>query len=213
MKSFRRTVTRAALAAAALAGLAGAQAASAAQLTISSLVPQSGFVGVTGPSNPLTDPTYDFAGQNYQQLTSLDSITLTLTVVDGDTDLGQFDFNNLTLALDGIDTGLLLNGFTAPQIVTLTLGPTAISNAQAILAALKADGQLVGSILDATPGDNMIGLPARLDTELSLVGTISDGGNGGPGPNPVPLPAAALVAPLGAACAARFARRFRRNPA
>ena len=192
---------------AALALVAGvADRASAAQLTIDSVVPQSGFLGTTGASNPLTGTPYDYTGQGYNNLTSIDSISITLTMSDGKTGVGELDRNNLTLGLDGFDTGIKLNDFMAGNIVTLTLsGP--IANASQILAALKADGQLVGSVLDATPGDSMIGLSARLDTELGITGTLAE--NGGGGQN-VPLPAAVLIAPLGATLAGTFARRMRK---
>jgi hypothetical protein len=190
---------------AALGVMACANSASAAQLTIDSVVPQSNFLGTTGASNPLTGTPYDFTGQGYNNLTSIDSIAITLTMSDGKTGVGELDRDNLTLGLDGFDTGIKLNDFMAGNIVTLTIsGP--IANASQILAALKADGQLVGSVLDATPGDSTIGLSARLDTELGITGTVADNGGG----QSVPLPAAVLIAPLGASLAGAFARRMRK---
>jgi hypothetical protein len=188
-----------------LAGSAGS--ASAAQLTISSLVPQSGYAGSDAALVPLTAiaQPYDFAAQGYANLTSIDSISVMLTVNNGMSGVGEVDENNLTLALDGIDTGIKLNGFLGNQLVTLTLSG-APNNGAAILAALQADGQLVGSIIDAAPGNNaFVGLTGVLDTALDITGTLSNGG----GPAPVPLPAAVLLAPLGAAGATRLARRMR----
>ena len=204
MKKFR---TIAALGVGALALAAGASTASAATLTVSATTAQSGFAGTTLPDTPLTDGAYDFAGQNFNQLISIDTISITLTVNDGDTGLGEIDHNNWHLALDGIDTGLVLNGFSANNIVTLTLNNP--NNSGALLAALQSDGMLVGSIIDAdTQTPNFIALPGLIDTTLDLTGTLRD--NGG-GPNPIPLPAAALVAPLAAGVAGAFARRFRKT--
>ena len=203
MKFSNRLFTAAGVAALGL--LAASEGASAAQINLDSVVPQSNFLGTTGASNPLTGAPYDFTGQGYGALTSIDSVSVTLTMSDGKTGVGELDRDNLTLGLDGFDTGIKLNDFMAGNIVTLTIsGP--IANAGQILAALKADGQLVGSVLDATPGDSAIGLSARLDTELGITGTVADNGGG----QSVPLPAAVLIAPLGAGLAGAFARRMRK---
>jgi hypothetical protein len=201
----------------ALALVAGG--ASAAPITINSTVNQSGygfgfdagsgqFTGLQGGgSYPLTGGTgYDFAGQDYASLTTIDQLTVTLTINDGDSDVDEFDFDNLTLALDGIDTGLKLNGFRNNAIVTLDIqGP---SNSAALLAALQADGKLVGTVLDVD-SDNVsqqapefIGFPADIQTTL-----VIDGEGGAPA---VPLPAAVLMAPLGASLAGAASRRLRR---
>ena len=203
MKKVRRQL--AALAVAALAIIAGAGTASAAQITISSLVPQSGFAEFTLANTPLTGASapYDFAGMEYASLTSIDSITVTLTVQDGDTAAAELDFDNWTLALDGIDTGLKLNGFPGNvQILTQTLTQDSPANASALLAALQSDGQLIGSIIDSDPGDNSITLPFVIDTSLDITGT-----DGGPGV--IPLPAAALMGPIGVGLVGMFSRRFR----
>jgi hypothetical protein len=191
-----------------------ASAASAAPITISSTVDQSGYVGDQNLAiYPLTNVAtpYDFTGQGYSAMTSITNLTVTLTMVDGDTGPGNFDENSLTLGLDGIDTGLKLNGFADSQIVSLDLsGNPALANL--LLAALQADGMLVGTVLDATPANapqgDIIGLPSTIQTTLQIDGTVRD--NGGGGGNPVPLPAAVLIAPLGAGIAGGFARRFRK---
>lgn len=192
-----------------LALMAGA--ASAAPIVISSTVDQSGFVGAQNLAvYPLTATAYDFTGQNYSAMTAITGLTVTLTINDGNTGVGEFDENSLTLGLDGIDTGLKLNGFTNNNILTLDLsGNPALAGV--LLAALQADGMLVGSILDSTPGnapvDDIIGLPRLIQTTLDINGTVRDSGGGG---QPVPLPAAVLLAPLGAGVAGAFARRFRK---
>jgi hypothetical protein len=195
-----------------LALVMGASSASAAPITISSTVDQSGFLGNQNAATyPLTGTPYDYTGQGYASLTSITGITVTLTVNDGNTGPGEFDENNLTLGLDGIDTGLKLNGFTANNIVSLDLSGNPALAAQ-LLSALQADGQLVGTIIDATPGNapagDFIGLPGLVQTTLDVTGDVR--GNNGGGGNPVPLPAAILLAPVGAGIAGGFARRFRK---
>jgi hypothetical protein len=188
----------------------------ASAATISSTVNQSGFgfgfdpvsgqfTGVQGGGTyPLTVPTgYDYAGQDYASLTSIDKLTITLTVNDGDSAQGEYDFNNLTLGLDGLNTGLVLNGFPNNSVLTLDIeGP---NNAAALLAALKADGRLVGTVIDAdadgqTPVQDFIGFPADIQTTL-----VIEGQGGGV----IPLPAAALMGPLGAGLVGWYSRRFR----
>jgi hypothetical protein len=132
---------------------------------------------------------------NYNGLSSIGSLTLSLTVKDGDTGAGQFDFNNLTIGLDGIDTGIKLNGFLGGANPLDSDGPIvaqdisgAPANASSILAALKADGMLkltvfdsdadtAGSAPGAIAGDK-IGFPANVDAVLQLrEGQIPDTGN------------------------------------
>jgi hypothetical protein len=191
--------------------------ASAAQVAISSTVGQSGFNDLQNqPSYPLTATPYNFTGQvnSFANITSIDSLTVTLEMNDGDTGAGNYDFNNLFLGLDGTNTGLALNGFLDGQIVTLTLNTLAPALQSQIIASL-ADGQLAGSVIDITPGNSTpvgdtIGFPRVVDTTLDLlVSGPNLGTTGGGGGNPVPLPAAVLVAPLGAGLAGIYARRFR----
>jgi len=201
MKKVSRKV--AALGIGAIAMIAGS--ASAAPITISSVVPQSGHTDFTLSATPLTDPAspYDFIGQDYASLTSIDSITVTLTVQDGDTAQSELDFDNWTLGLDGIDTGLKLNGFPGQAgILTQTLTQASPTNAAALLAALQSDGQLIGTIIDSDAGDNSISLPFRIDTSLDITGEVGV-------PNVIPLPAAALMGPLGAGLVGMVSRRFR----
>jgi len=184
--------------------------ASAAPIVISSTVDQSGYSDLQNqPVYPLTATHYDFTGQGYGSMTAINSLTVTLELNDGNTGAGEFDENKLTLGLDGIDTGIKLNGFLGGQIITLDVtGNPAL--AAALLSALQADGQLVGTIIDADPTNgpqgDLLGVPRLVTTTLEIDGTVRDNGGG----NPVPLPAAVLVAPLGAGIAGGFARRFRK---
>lgn len=185
--------------------------ASAAPIVLSSTVDQSGFLDLQNqPTYPLTATPYDFTGQGYGAMTAINSLTVTLELNDGNTGPGEFDENKLTLGLDGINTGIKLNGFNGGQIITLDVtGNPAL--AAALLSALQADGQLVGTILDADPANgpqgDLLGVPRLVTTTLEIDGTVRDQGGGG---TPVPLPAAVLLAPLGAGLAGGFARRFRK---
>jgi hypothetical protein len=190
-----------------------AGSASAAPIVLTSTVDQSGYLNNQNlPVYPLTATAYDYTGQNYAGVAAITGITVTLTMNDGDTAPGDFDENSLTLALDGIDTGLKLNGFANNAILSLDISGNSALAAQ-LLAALQADGKLVGSIFDATPGNapqgDVLGLPGTIQTTLDIAGVTRGDTNGGGG-NPVPLPAAILLAPFGAGVAGGFARRFRK---
>lgn len=111
-----------------------------------------------GPATITTAGGYDFTATMYMTLTNITSISVTLTVQDGNSEATQpdgFDYNHLRLALDGTDTGLLLNGFRGNALqdtLTFTGTPT---NAATILASLKADGKLVGTITTDNPNDTL----------------------------------------------------------
>src|SRR5258706_717289 len=175
---------------------------------------------------------------SYNNLASIGSLTLTVTINDGDTATGNFDFNDLTIGLDGFDTGIKLNGFSNGAIQTLDIAG-APNNSAAILAALKADGKLkftgfhndvdlAGSSPGAVSCDRIAfpGAGTIADAGLQLrEGTVPDTGNLVQVAAPesgasfaqvadvtaVPLPLAAYVAPLGAGLAGIYSRRFRRQ--
>lgn len=123
-----------------------------AQITITSTVDQSGLtVPQTGGSYPLTtsNAPYDFSSQqDYVSLDFIDSISVAMTVGEGDTARGNFDRDNLTLGLDGYNTGIVLNGFPNEQTQTLPFSGSP-TNSEDILVALQQDGQLVGSLIDS----------------------------------------------------------------
>lgn len=93
--------------------------------------------------------TFDFTGESYESLTSLETLSITMTFfnLDTNTDVG-FDRNNITLSLAGFDTGVALNGF-GNGTNTLTLSDL-VSNSSSILAALQTTGSLTAGLLDAT---------------------------------------------------------------
>jgi len=134
---------------------------------LASTVEQSGFSGVTGAQTPLTATPFTFPAQDVASCVSIQSISVTLTLDDGDTGAGDFDEGELTLGLDGIDTGIELDGFPNGSEETLTITGSP-NNAAAILVALKADNELDGSIFDASSGDNTVDIPASFDTTLEI---------------------------------------------
>lgn len=71
----------------------------------------------------------------------------------------------MVLGLDGIDTGINLDGFTPNPITTFT-SSGAPENASQILAALKADNDLEGTIIDRSPPN--IGLLDFTTTTLEI---------------------------------------------
>jgi hypothetical protein len=198
-------------AAAGIGALALMANSASAAVVLSSTVDQSGFSGLqNAASYPLTGTPFNFTGQGAGNLVTITGLTITLTVSDGDTSPADYDFGNLTLVLDGHNTGLALNGFLNNQIMGLDLsGNPAL--AALILADLKADNKLVGTVADATPGNSpqgdIIGFPFAIQTTLELTGDVRTNGGGG---NPVPVPAAVLLAPLGAGVAGAVSRRFRK---
>lgn len=164
---------------------------------------------------------FDFGGQPV--LDRVKTLQINLAIEDGDTATGDYDFNNLSLGLDGIDTGIKLNGFPSGTLPGgIPTSPTAapfyftgtVSDAvgQQILDAL-ADGQLVASIIDATPGiddkhptnpHNYVNLYSVFTSTLQICGCPSD---------PVPEPATLALWGLGLACGYAGHRRYRKQAA
>src|SRR3954453_4447808 len=73
---------------------------------------------------------YTFGQKLVKKIATIGKITIRGTIFDGDTGPGDFGENNLTLALDGIDTGIKLNGFRSDETDTRTnAGPPINQNA------------------------------------------------------------------------------------
>jgi hypothetical protein len=148
-----------------------------AAVTVTSTERQSGQYGVLKPVLNITQTPWDFSDTDYTKLATIDTIAVTMTMLDGDTAPGDFDEHRLTLGLNGIDTGLALNGFahgaTVTLTLTLTLTLTGANVSDDILGALIANGQITGSVIDADPAynPNWIKLTACQDATLSLTGS------------------------------------------
>ncbi|MDB6147224.1 MAG: hypothetical protein JWO45_888 [Spartobacteria bacterium] len=146
-------------------------------------------------------------------LSSITSIQITLTLIDGDTAIGDqtagqpdFDRDHLFLGLDGINTGIALNGFHGNALQdTLTISATISQTLSDALIAQFADKQFVGTIISdrvnsaVSPNDMFVGNQnSNAMTTLTLVGV------------PEPASVALLTAGLLLIIAPRV-RRFRRN--
>jgi hypothetical protein len=121
---------------------------------------------ITAANNP-----YTFGKKLVKKIAKIEKITIRATITDGDTGPGDFDENNLTLALDGIDTGIKLNGFRSGETDTRTNTGTPI-NQNAIKNALKADRKLSATIIDHVnpAGNNEVDIPANFETTLTIQG-------------------------------------------
>jgi len=179
-------------------------------------VPITGTITSTGaPNGTVINPAgnpYTFSAAQYNQLQTINSISVTLTVFDGDSGNNQtgganFDLNNLTLGLGApgvlttaggqmIDTGIKLNGFDSAIVngsdITLTLtgsigaGTLNPSTAAAVLALLQSptsNGQLSGLILDSTGAPDSNGM--TLSENFST--TLSITGTAVPEPSSIAL--------------------------
>jgi hypothetical protein len=126
-------------------------------------VNQVNFV-LTQASNPLTAQPYTIGGT--KKIKSITNVSATLRAA-------AFFPNDpgLHLGLDGIDTGIRITGLSNAAFTTVTVTGTP-QNASQIVQQLKADGQLVGTIIDRTPGDNVLFVDGTANTTLTLQGKL-----------------------------------------
>jgi hypothetical protein len=113
-----------------------------------------------------------FAFVGVGKLKTITRVTFEVTLDDADTGTGDADNERgeLTLELDEIDTGILLDGFGSGENVNGTVSGKP-ANAKDILRALKDDGELVATIRDSDPTDpNSAAAPANFFAELVLIG-------------------------------------------
>ena len=158
------------LAAASVDGAAAGAKRRLRSVTERDVAVQSGATDAKAAGAAITDTADPFAFRDVGGLRRLTQVTITLTITDGDTGPGEFDEGELVLALDGVDTGIALDGFRNLQTDTRTIGG-APANAWQILAALKADGELVATVIDRDPvDDNEVTVPANVETKLTLKG-------------------------------------------
>jgi hypothetical protein len=149
-------------------------AVQAVPFSITSTVVQSGVdrpIG-NGPLEVTSEPGFDFAGQDYRALRSVDQVSITLTLLDADSARGDRDFGKLTLMLEGVNTGILLNGFRDSELDTRTItGFPSDEDKVQILAGLKVDGHVGAWILSTDrPSFNRIGVPSSAKATLVLTG-------------------------------------------
>lgn len=156
----------------------GASSASAGVITVSSTQPMIDWPECRCSLNLPADlpfALFDFTGQ--PALANLTGMEITLTMQGGDTGAGDFDFNQLSLGLNGMSTGLKLNGFAGESEQTLTFSlhegdPGWLNQAtrENILSSLSDGVMILASIKDATPNDNCVNLYSMFDTTLKFTG-------------------------------------------
>ena len=137
------------------------------RVTKTSIVTQATQERIGAEFFQITDAQTPFTFQKVGKIRKIKKLRITVTLNDGDTGESDIDFNKLSLALDGIDTGLLLNGFRDDQERTRTISGKPINEAE-IRAALKVDGELRAMIVDATAGDNSISGSSADQTTLVI---------------------------------------------
>ena len=176
-------------------------------LVLSDTREQTDFDGNLRYHSPLeiTKSPFDFTeNQDYLLLADIDSLSITLTVKDGDTATGLLDHNNWKLGLDDIDTGLKLNGFPdgwfAKKIVFEQIP---VPKQAEILAKLQEDGQLVATIIKTDYDNNKMALcyDPKFDSTLELSGS------------PIPEPSTLVIWSLLGASVAGLAWWRRRKAA
>jgi hypothetical protein len=165
---------------------------------------------------------YDFSS-TFSSLSSISMISVTLTIQDGNSGSGDFDFNHLMFYLGGardpntglytggVNTGIVLNGFRGSFTDTLSFSLAVDPNTTgaAILAQLNANGgKLPGFVVtdnagDTAPNGNQMflgnsNLPSNATTTLTL--------------SSIPEPATSGLIALGILfAAAPQIRRLRKN--
>jgi hypothetical protein len=152
-------------------------AAKMKNFTKSSMKPQSGDGDPAGTvlanGARITAPDNPYSFRKTRKIASLKQVTITATLYDGDTGTGSDDVDedDLFLALDGINTGIALNGFYSGQVDTRT--NSGIPNhREALKAALKEDRKLAATIIDRDAPNNLR-VPASRQTTLQIKGTLT----------------------------------------
>jgi hypothetical protein len=138
-----------------LIGLFAAERAGAAGFTVP--LPMPAFTTGTTlltQNNP-TLGTFDFSSTPYSTFTSITSLSLTLALYDlqtmaSGTGAQKRDYNNLSLTLAGLNTGILLNGYDAGVGSTVTVTGTPLNSSAIVSALISNNGLLSFGILDAT---------------------------------------------------------------
>jgi hypothetical protein len=147
------------------------------KFTKSSTKPQSGVALVLGNANGarITARNHPYRFSKTRRIARLRKVTITARISEGDTARGEFDHNDLLLALDNINTGIALNGFRTGHTDKRTISGVP-NHRTALKAALKKDGKLGARIIDADPADkggNGVAIPAKFKTTLRIRGTLT----------------------------------------
>ncbi|MCP4453090.1 MAG: PEP-CTERM sorting domain-containing protein [Planctomycetes bacterium] len=178
-----------------------------ASITITSSQMQVESKGMLNSSLLITgNMPWDFTGQAYLGLNSIDEIAVTLTLLDADTGAGEFDEGELMLELDGLNTGLALDGF-ADDVTMISYSVSGDNQADGLLNLLQQDGLLLGRVLDLSPNDNYIKIRGDYLATLSL----TDHERFAVSVVEVPAPSALLLSSFGAV-AASWLKRKRQRP-
>lgn len=160
---------------------------------------------------PASLPIALFDFRNTPQLQSLTRIDLSLSIEDGDTGIGELDQGNLKVALDGVTTGLTLDGFKNGEKLELSFSlqtgdpgfPDGGTVAD-ILNNIYSDNELLVSLVDTTPdGINKINLYSSDQIRLRLHGEDCPTGT-------VPEPTSVLAWLLGFAAMRALRQRAQR---
>jgi hypothetical protein len=124
----------------------------------------SGGLPADHPAIVAAGTGFDFSS-TFSSLSAINSISFTMTMIDGNSASGDFDFNHLTLYLggtynantgilaNGINTGILLNGFRGNGLLD-TLTFTANVNSTTGAAILSALSSNSGKIQAYVVSDN-----------------------------------------------------------
>jgi hypothetical protein len=180
---------------------------------------QSGVAFTTSPGVPVPLATFFVNTADLRALGAIRSLSATFTIFDLDTGRGEFDAGNVRLLLNGIDTGVLLDGFQGSDpnrtdLVTRTVTGN-VANGEAILASIlaSAGGTTLGRISAAfvSTSVNNAGFVPLQDDIVATLTLGSDPVGGGPGVVPVPVGGAAPLLAVGLIGLAAAVRR--RGPA
>ena len=130
----------------------------------------SGSLPANHPAIVAAGTGFDFSS-TLSSLSAINSITFTMTMIDGDSASGNFDFNHLSLYLggnynattgilaNGIPTGIELNGFRGNGLLdTLTFtGNVSTATGTAILSALSSNsGKIQAYVVSDNANDTAL---------------------------------------------------------
>jgi len=151
-----------------------AASAKTRDFTKTSIKPQNDSGGNFIPADgaQITVPGNPFSFTKTSKIVTINRITITARITDGDSGAGETERNDLLLVLDGVNTGIPLNGYRNGLQDTRTNSGVPI-NKRALRNKLRQDGKLRATIKDRDPGPNQdIILPANFETTLTIKGEI-----------------------------------------